>query len=235
MSTSQTLSRGLSALEYIALADAAPNIEGVADHLGVHRSVAYRIVRTLEEHHLVGRDAAGACRPGIRLAALGRFARPTLQSIALTELPQLANDLSMTCFLVVRDGDEALTLESLEPTTSQFHISYRPGIRHAIDQGAPGIAILSESAPTPGERAEVSEARVRGWAMTTGEVVPGSTAIAVPIAGADASIATVFFAGAEIDTDAVAAQLTTTALTIARHIERSHLVAASATEPRLHR
>lgn len=227
MATSQTLSRGLDALEFIALADLAPSIEGVAEHLGVHRSVAYRIVRTLEEHHLVHRDAAGACQPGVRLAALGRFARPTLQSIALAELPQLANDLALTCFLVVRDGADALTLESLEPTTSQFHITYKPGIRHPIDQGAPGIAILAGDPPSSSERPEVSEARLRGWAITTGEVVPGSTAVAVPVPGSDASIATVFFQGADIDHAMVAAQLVATAATIARHIDRSRPEAAS--------
>ena len=227
MSTSQTLSRGLDALEFIALADDAPSIDHVADHLAVHRSVAYRIVRTLEEHHLVRRDAAGACQPGVRLAALGRFARPTLQSIALVELPQLANDLGLTCFLVVRDGDEALTLESLEPTTSQFHIAYKPGIRHPIDQGAPGIAILAGDPPTSTERPEVTEARARGWVMTTGEVVPGSTAIAVPVPGFDASIATVFLQGAELDEHAVAAQLAATAAAIAKHIDRSRPEAAS--------
>jgi len=227
MTTSQTLSRGLHALEFIALADAAPSIEGVAEHLGVHRSVAYRIVRTLEDHHLVDRDAAGACQPGVRLAALGRFARPTLQSIALQELAQLANDLALTCFLVVRDGDEALTLESLEPTTSQFHITYKPGIRHPIDQGAPGIAILAGDPHRPDERAEVTTARSQGWATTTGEVVPGSTAIAVPIPGVDASIATVFFQGAELDKRLVVDQLGATATTIAKHIDRSRPVAAS--------
>ena len=227
MSTSQTLSRGLDALEFIALAETAPSIEGVAEQLGVHRSIAYRIVRTLEDHHLVHRDAAGSCQPGVRLAALGRFARPTLQSIALVELPQLANELALTCFLVVRDGDDALTLESLEPTTSQFHITYKPGIRHPIDQGAPGIAILAGGPPASNERTEITEARARGWVMTTGEVVPGSTAIAAPVPGSDASIATVFFQGADLDEHAVAARLIATATTIARHIDRSRPEAAS--------
>lgn len=227
MSTSQTLSRGLDALEFVALAETPPTIEGIAEHLGVHRSIAYRIVRTLEDHHLVHRDSAGACQPGVRLAALGRFARPTLRSIALTELPHLANELALTCFLVVRDGDEALTLESLEPTTSQFHITYKPGIRHPIDHGAPGIAILAGDPPISTERLEVTEARARGWAVTTGEVVPGSTAIAVPVRGSDASIATLFFQGAEVDQLAIATRLITTATTIAEHIDRSRSAAAS--------
>jgi DNA-binding IclR family transcriptional regulator len=227
VSTSQTLSRGLTALEFIALADDAPHIEQVAEHLDVHRSIAYRIVRTLEEHHLVQRDTAGCCRPGVRLAALGRFARPTLQTAAVTELARLADELAMTCFLVVRDGDEALTIESLEPTNSQFHLTYKPGIRHAIDRGAPGIAILAGGPPIVGERAEIVDARASGHAMTTGEVIPGLASIAVPVRGHDASIAAVFLAGAGSVREHVADRLTATAETIQQQIAASSVPAAS--------
>ncbi|MGE0000411.1 MAG: helix-turn-helix domain-containing protein, partial [Ilumatobacteraceae bacterium] len=60
-SPSQTLDRGLTALEWIALADRPPSIDEVAQHLDVHRSIAYRIVRTLEDHRLVRRDPNGRC------------------------------------------------------------------------------------------------------------------------------------------------------------------------------
>ncbi len=215
MSTSQTLSRGLTALEFIALAEQPPSIDAVATHLGVHRSIAYRMVRTLEDHHLIERDPAGCCTPGVRLAALGRSARPTLQSVATPALAGLADEMMLTCFLVIADGNEALTLESLEPTTSQSHLTYRPGIRHPLDRGAPGLAILAGRPQSDGERSEVTESRRRGWAHTTGEVVDGLAAIAVPIPAADAAIATVFLAGAASDLDDIAHHLTLTAAAIA--------------------
>lgn len=227
MSTSQTLSRGLTALEFIASATDAPRIEQVAEHLDVHRSIAYRIVRTLEDHHLVQRDSAGCCKPGIRLAALGRFARPTLQTAAVTELARLADELAMTCFLVVRDGDEALTIESLEPTNSQFHLTYKPGIRHGIDRGAPGIAILADGPHVIGERAEITAARASGSARTTGEVIPGLASIAVPVRGHDASIAAVFLDGALSAPDHIADRLTVTAHAIQQHIAAGPVPAAS--------
>lgn len=218
VSTSQTLSRGLTALEYVALSEQPPSIDDVAAHLGVHRSIAYRIVRTLEDHHLVQRDAAGACVAGVRLAALGRYARPTLQSIAVPVLAATADELMMTCFLVVSDGGEALTLESLEPTTSQFHLTYRPGIRHALDRGAPGLAILAGRPFDEAERPDVTEARERGWAHTTGEVIDGLAAVSVPVPGADASIAAVFLGGATIDLHGIAHHLTDAAATIADNL-----------------
>ena len=50
--TSQTLDRGLRVLEVIATADEAPRIDELASRIEVHRSIAYRIVRTLELHAL---------------------------------------------------------------------------------------------------------------------------------------------------------------------------------------
>ncbi|BDZ54800.1 hypothetical protein GCM10025870_18730 [Agromyces marinus] len=67
---SQTLSRGIRVLEVLADADRNLSIDEVAAGLGVHRSVAYRLVRTLEEHGLVARDAAGRLLLGTGLAAL---------------------------------------------------------------------------------------------------------------------------------------------------------------------
>ena len=55
---SQTLSRGLRALEVIAEAEKPIGMAELAARLGLHRSITYRIVRTLEEHRLVVRTPA---------------------------------------------------------------------------------------------------------------------------------------------------------------------------------
>ena len=57
---SQTLSRGIRILEILAEAREPLSIDDVAHRLGVHRSVAYRLVRTLEEHGLVVRGRGPA-------------------------------------------------------------------------------------------------------------------------------------------------------------------------------
>jgi len=171
--TSQTLDRGLRVLEVIATADEAPRIEELANRIDVHRSIAYRIVRTLELHALIWRDSNGRCHPGDKLAQWARSNRTALEIVARPELTALADDLSMTAFVVVRFGNEAVTLDSVEPQRTTAHVAYRPGSRHPIDRGAPGLAILAGQAALPDERPEVTEARRRGRAYTTGEVVPG--------------------------------------------------------------
>ena len=45
---SQTLSRGIRLLEELAAARAALSIDDLAGRVGLHRSVAYRLLRTLE-------------------------------------------------------------------------------------------------------------------------------------------------------------------------------------------
>ena len=127
---SQTLSRGIRLLEILAAAERNLSIDELAAELGVHRSVAYRLLRTLEDHGLVARDSGGRITHGTGLAALASGVARDLQQVALPELTDLANELGMTCLLAVQvDADEAATLVSAAPRQSMAVVSYRPGHR----------------------------------------------------------------------------------------------------------
>lgn len=186
---SQTLSRGIRMLEILAAADRNLSIDELAGALGVHRSVAYRLLRTLEDHGLVTRDAAGRLALGTGLAALASGVARDLQHVALPELSEVANELGMTCLLAVLvDAEEAVTLVSASPRQSVAVVSYRPGHRHPITRGGPGKAILlslPESA-WPADvsdelREEIAESRIRGYARSHDEVVPSLRSVAVPL------------------------------------------------------
>ena len=71
---SQTLDRGLRLLEAIADAPEPVTTGQVAAMVGLHRSVAYRLLRTLEDHRLVRREPGDRFAPGYRLATLARRA-----------------------------------------------------------------------------------------------------------------------------------------------------------------
>ncbi|HWH26717.1 MAG TPA: helix-turn-helix domain-containing protein [Pseudolysinimonas sp.] len=186
---SQTLSRGIRLLEILASADGNLTIAELTAALDVHRSVAYRLLRTLEDHNLVTRDATGRFAPGAGLAALSAGVARDLQVIALPMLNDAANELGMTCILAVMlDTGEAVTLSTAMPRQSVAAVSYRPGHRHPISSGAPGKAILMsmpESSWPPNlsleTRADIEAARERGYAMSSGEVVPSLTSLAVPL------------------------------------------------------
>jgi DNA-binding IclR family transcriptional regulator len=139
---SQTLDRGLRVLEHLAAVGSPQPIAEIGQALGLHRSITYRLLRTLEDHQLVERDPAGHYRLGLGMLGLARGVRTDLQSAALPRLDALVAELRMTAFLVVRAGDEAVTVSSVEPHDSPAHVVYRPGIRHPVGRGAPGLALL---------------------------------------------------------------------------------------------
>lgn len=203
VSPSQTLSRGIQALEILAAAERPLTIAELAVALGVHRSVAYRILRTLEDHSLLVRDDAGRVQPGPGLAVLARGVSRDLQTAALPELTQLANTLNMTAFVAVWDHQDCVTLVTVEPRHSAATLAQHPGTRHPVNTGAPGIAIqstMSEDewatrAPGLPYRAEAAEARRLGYAASHDEVIAGLSSLAAPIqvpGGRPAAIAVVY-------------------------------------------
>jgi DNA-binding IclR family transcriptional regulator len=193
---SQTLDRGIRILEHLATAGTSQPITDIGQALGLHRSITYRLLRTLEDHQLVERDPVGHYGLGLGIAALARGVRTDLNAAALPRLNALATDLGMTAFLVVRAGDEAVTVTSVEPQDTQAHVTYRPGTRHPFGRGAPGLALLMPEEPLADDRPALLEARRTGWASSHGEVIPGIRSIAAPVVGADgaarAALAVVF-------------------------------------------
>lgn len=181
MTHSQTLDRGLRILEVLAAADGPQSVADLSRSIGVHRSICYRMVRTLETHQLLTRRQDGLYELGLGLSALARSIRPALQSAALPALSDLADEVGMTAFLVVPESDEVVTLASVEPRRTHVHVAYRPGVRHPIHVGAPGIAVLAGRPPRPDEPEKVTEARERGWASSCGEVLSGMRSVAAPV------------------------------------------------------
>jgi DNA-binding IclR family transcriptional regulator len=182
---SQTLDRGIRILEHLAALGTPQPIIEIGQALGLHRSITYRLLRTLEDHRLVERDALGRYWLGLGMAGLARGVRTDLQTAALPRLNALVAELGMTAFLVVRTGDEAVTVASVEPHDTAAHVVYRPGTRHPVDRGAPGLALLMAEPPSPDDRDALLEARRTGWASSHGEVIPGLRSIAAPVLGPD--------------------------------------------------
>ncbi|WP_446210053.1 IclR family transcriptional regulator [Micromonospora sp. IBSANI012] len=204
MTHSQTLDRGLRILEALAAAEGPLSIAELTQVIDVHRSIVYRMVRTLEDHRLVGRRPDGRYELGLGLSAMARTVRPAVQSAALPALSALADDVGMTAFVVVPDGDEVVTLASVEPRGTDVHVAYRPGVRHSVQLGAPGIAVLAGRPAQPGEAERVTLARERGWASSEGEVLSGMRSVAAPVVddrGEVAAAVAVVYVGAQSDPD----------------------------------
>ncbi|MCW6004356.1 helix-turn-helix domain-containing protein [Micromonospora sp. CPCC 205371] len=175
-------------LELLLEAGTPQSIAELASSLDVHRSIAYRIVRTLEDFRLVTRTERGVeLGPGV--AELARGVARDLRGASLHELSAIANELSMTAYVAILDGLDCITLMSIEPINEHATIAYKPGARHPITAGADGMAIqfqldddqLSRLEQEAARQQKVREARQRGYASSHGEVVPGISAVAVPL------------------------------------------------------
>lgn len=232
-SLSLTLSRGITLLEYVCAVETAPTIGQVAEHLGVHRSAAYRLLRTLEAHYLVRRDEAGKIHPAAGLTNLARGVENSLQTVGLPVMTKIADALEMSCFIAVAQGTDCFTLVTVEATTSHA-VTQHPGTRHHLDRGAPGVALLSGLTQQQREdlagldlsdkvQTQLKQAAVDGYATSHDEVIPGVGSVAVPLMAAGqlpASLAVVY-PRQEVDEQRIAAMLQDGAETILDRLGRA--------------
>lgn len=175
--TSQTLDRGLRVLEVLAGAPGGLTVTELAQRLEVNRTVVYRLVSTLEQHALLRRDTRGKLYVGLGILHLAAAVQPVLRDLAQPVLRQLAESVGCTAHLTVVEGHEALALAVVEPSWTDFHVSYRVGTRHPLAQGAAGKAVLLGR-----------DTRARGehppaYVTTVGELQTGARGLAAPVRG----------------------------------------------------
>ncbi|SON60726.1 Transcriptional repressor IclR [Mycobacterium simulans] len=181
MTGSQTLARGLTALQLIAASPTGLTMQDVADQVGVHRTIAYRLLSTLAQFRLVTKGEDGRYRPAAGLAVLGASFDHNLRQVCLPTLRSLADELGTTVSLLVAEGDEQVAIAVIVPTQVAYQLAFHEGSRYPLDRGAAGIALLSSMRPRPGERDLVAAARERGWVMTHGEIEPNTYGLAVAV------------------------------------------------------
>ena len=185
----QTLARGLSALKAVVAAPDGLSAQDVGDLLGVHRTIAYRLLTTLVDAGLVSRGPDGRFRGAVGLLQLTAGAYSTLRAAAVPILRRLANEVGSTVSLLVTENGEAVALAVVESETSRYRISFAEGSTHPLDRGAAGHALSSLLPETPHDGDRVRRARADGYATSFAEVEPGAYGLAVPIPYPDQAIA----------------------------------------------
>ncbi|MBB4682709.1 IclR family transcriptional regulator [Amycolatopsis jiangsuensis] len=186
---SKTLHHGLQVLELLVDHPRGLTLTEIAEGIGVHRTVAHRLVRTLEAHHLCRRDRFKRISLGAGLVRLAEPVEQDLRTLARPVLEELSDAGGASAHLVVREnGEQVRMLMIVEPRQARMHVSFRSGQLDPIGRGSAGLAMLAAEAPVAGEREEIARARTRGYAVSTGEIAPGITGIsAVVPAGRDAA------------------------------------------------
>ncbi|ETB10075.1 IclR family transcriptional regulator [Mycobacterium avium subsp. paratuberculosis 08-8281] len=156
-------------------------MQQLADQVGVHRTIAYRLLTTLAEFGLVAKGEDGRYRPAAGLAVLGASFDRNVRQLCLPTLRALADELGTTVSLLVAEGDQQVAIAVIVPSHVAYQLSFHEGSRYALDRGAAGIALLACMPPRPGERELVSRARERGWVTTYGEIEPNTYGLAVGV------------------------------------------------------
>mgnify|MGYP001378392252 CR=1 FL=1 len=206
---SQTADRALSILPL--LAEGPADLGRVAGHLGVHKSTALRLLRTLHEHGLVYRQPDQRYRLGARLFALAQQAAENLdiREIAHPHLVALNEECGHTVHLAVREEDEVLYVDKVE-SRYPVRMYSRIGRPVALTVAAVAKLLLADlSEPerralahrldypaytprsTPGPEAflaELETVRDQGWATDLGGHEESINCVAAPVTGTDGRV-----------------------------------------------
>ncbi|WP_081250053.1 IclR family transcriptional regulator [Mycobacterium avium] len=167
---SLTLQRGLALLNAVADAQVeAPTISDLAAAIGTSRTTVYRLLGPLQDQGLVRRDGS-RIHLGLGVMGLAGKVVPQLRLATTPILRRLAESSGLTAHLTVADGEEAQAVVVVEPSWPTYHVGYRVGSRHTLDQGAAGRAIRLPSADP-------------AWVCSSGELQAGAHGVAAPIRG----------------------------------------------------
>ncbi len=207
MATLQTLDRGLRALAFVSAQERGVPVAAIAEELGVHRAIAYRIVDTLQAHGLVTRTSEGRVRLGAAAATLSRRFAPQLMTVGRPVLHELADRTRATSFVSVAESNECVVVMAEECRGQVLRVSYSEGARHSLHRGAAGVAILATRPESSHDSEDVRTARSQGYSVTHGQLQTGATGVSVGLAaipslraaGIEASIGVVALGDLDVD------------------------------------
>lgn len=154
----------------------------MARSLGLNRNALHRLLDTLTVHELVRRTADKRFQLAYGLVELASSVDTDLRGSAYPVMSELADRVDATANLMVPVGaDEVQAVLVVEPRLAAAHIAFRAGQRHGIRHGSGGVAILAARAARDDDPVAVLQARERGYAVSSGEVIPGVIGVSAPV------------------------------------------------------
>jgi DNA-binding IclR family transcriptional regulator len=201
---SPSLERGLMVLGLFSEERPEWRVIDVARELNLPLSSTYRIVQCLSGmQYLTQIDKHRGFRLGPTLIRLGAtaFAKLDIRALARPILSQLANAHGETAVLVLPRDGYGMCVEHVEGTYPIRPRSLVVGELVSLTSGAVGVAILAfleeshresiiaSEIPREADRAKLrrrcESVRASGICHSTGELIVGTAAIAVPVFGPD--------------------------------------------------
>lgn len=202
----RSVRRALAILDCFEASAPSLGLHEIAGRIGVPKSTVFRLIDTLvKAGYLVPHDREKFCL-SFRLLRMGGVVQSVLgvREVARPVMVDLAQETGETVEMSARDGAHRVCIEVVE---SRAHLKsiVRVGERFALFYGATGKVLLAhvpaaELAPVlraappevrarrAGLRADLDLIRQRGSAFTTGERVPGASAVSAPIFDLDGRV-----------------------------------------------
>lgn len=214
-SESQAAERVVRILEIVADASHPMTVAEIAEEMGLHRSIIYRFLRTLQRTRLVAQASDGRFTLGHGITALAMKVSHDAAALMRPHLQQLADSCEATAFITQLVDDHTECLMSVEPARSRTHLIFRPGTIGPVDRGAPVVAIRAAKDDLDVEGAADSVSK--GYAWSTGAITPGvesvASAITLPAGHPPSAVAVIYPQGSRL-IEEVAQEVTATANSI---------------------
>jgi DNA-binding IclR family transcriptional regulator len=198
----QTVSRAIYILEFCSIQPR--EIKDIASSLGVHRTTALRLVKTLAAGGFVRRDERGRYGVGFRLAGLAESALSQfdLRTVVHPHIVDLSERLGHTIQFAVPLVDRIMYVDKIEPMQAislntligGFVVIHTAGVSKAIlanldpkqRDAIIANATFARFTPTTITSKEafldrLDDVRMQGWATDDGEYEIVSNCVAAPV------------------------------------------------------
>ncbi|MEU7860639.1 IclR family transcriptional regulator [Nonomuraea sp. NPDC049141] len=199
---SQTVARAIDIIGFVSVRHRT--LGQIAEHLGVHKSTALRLLQTLEEGGFVRRVPGGAYGMGFQLIALGQLALDQVEARSLAHpiLHELGEKYGHTVHLGELAGDQVVYVDKIDGRgtvamgsriglPAQTHTAAVAKVIFAYQDEKTRARILEHASftrftPTTITDADALEAdlaltRERGWAEDDGEHEDYINCLALPV------------------------------------------------------
>lgn len=205
----QSVNRAIQVIDAVARrSEEGAKLADIAKEAGLGRATAHRFLKSLVDNRYLEYDEASALYfLGIHVMALGAAAanRFGLARRAAASLTRLAERTADTVYLTLRIDDEAVCIGRQEGAFPIKTLTLRVGDRRPLGVGAGSLALLAFLEPAEIERRiDAQSARLAqfgidaatlqgmveisrriGYSLNDGRIIPGMTAVAVPILAAN--------------------------------------------------
>jgi DNA-binding IclR family transcriptional regulator len=220
----RAVSRALRILTSFTIKDFELSVADLHEKLGIHKSTLVRLLQCMAgEGFIEQNQETGKYRLGIKTFEIGSLYHRTrmmnIEAIARPFMQQLVDKFRVSANLAIRDGDEIVYVDAIEPMGSPMRLAYSTGDRFGVHHTALGKALIAHLPPQDLELVlddeltpltprtittakalmeELERVRGQGFAVDDEESLPGLRCVGAPIWGSEEVVAALSASGSTL-------------------------------------